>query len=112
MTKSQQRNRRHARVRARVMGTASRPRLSIYRSNTRIIAQLIDDETMKTIIAVSSDKQMGKTPLERAESAAVTLVKAAQEKGIKAIVFDRGGFLYLGTVKAFAESARAAGLEF
>jgi large subunit ribosomal protein L18 len=112
ITKAQQRNRRHARVRARVIGTASRPRLSIYRSNTRIVAQLIDDETMKTIIAVSSDKVTGKTPKERAESAATTLAKAAQEKGIKAVVFDRGGFLYLGTVAAFAESARAAGLEF
>ncbi len=94
------------------MGTASRPRLSIFRSNTRIVAQLIDDESMKTIVAISSDKEKGKTPKERAESAAATLAKAAQAKGIKAVVFDRGGFLYLGTVKAFAESARAAGLEF
>jgi large subunit ribosomal protein L18 len=94
------------------MGTASRPRLSIFRSNTRIVAQLIDDERMVTIIAISSDKEVGKTPRERAESAAATLAKAAQEKGIKTVVFDRGGFLYLGTVKAFAESARAAGLEF
>jgi large subunit ribosomal protein L18 len=112
MTKAQQRNRRHARVRARVMGTASRPRLSIFRSNTRIVAQLIDDESMKTIVAISSDKEKGKTPKERAESAAATLAKAAMAKGVKAVVFDRGGFLYLGTVKAFAESARAAGLEF
>lgn len=67
---------------------------------------------MKTIVAISSDKEKGKTPKERAESAAATLAKAAQAKGIKAVVFDRGGFLYLGTVKAFAESARAAGLEF
>jgi large subunit ribosomal protein L18 len=94
------------------MGTAARPRLSIFRSNTRIVAQLIDDEAMKTIIAISSDKEKGKTPKERAESAAVTLAKSAQEKGIKAVVFDRGGFLYLGTVKAFAEAARTAGLVF
>ena len=112
MTKKQQRDRRHARVRARVMGTASRPRLSIFRSNTRVVAQLIDDEKMLTIGAVSSDTQKGKTPQERAEVAAVALAKLAQEKGIKAVVFDRGGFQYLGTVKAFADAARGAGLEF
>jgi large subunit ribosomal protein L18 len=112
MTKTEQRDRRHTRVRARVMGTASRPRLSIFRSNTKIVAQLIDDERMLTIVAISSDKEKGKTPRERAESAAATIAKQALEKGIKTVVFDRGGFLYLGTVKAFAESARAAGLEF
>jgi len=112
LTKTQQRERRHARVRARIMGTAARPRLSIFRSNTRLVAQLIDDEKNVTITAVSSETEKGKTPRERAEAAAVTLAKAAQSQGITAVVFDRGGFQYLGTVKAFAESARAAGLVF
>jgi large subunit ribosomal protein L18 len=112
LTKTQQRERRHARVRARIQGTASRPRLSIFRSNTRVVAQLIDDEKSLTILAISSDTQKGKTPRERAETAAVSLSKAALEKGITAVVFDRGGFQYLGTVKAFAEAARGAGLVF
>ena len=112
LTKTQQRTRRHNRVRARVEGTASRPRLSIFRSNTRLVAQLIDDEKKVTIVAVSSDTEKAKTPRERAEAAAVTLAKAAQAKGIKTVVFDRGGFQYLGTVKAFADAARGAGLEF
>ena len=93
-------------------GTAARPRLSIFRSNTRVVAQLIDDEKMVTIVSISSDTEKAKTPRERAEAAAVTLAKAAQAKGIKAVVFDRGGFQYLGTVKAFADAARGAGLEF
>ena len=112
LTKTQQRDRRHNRVRARVSGTAQRPRLSIFRSNTRLVAQLIDDDKRMTIIAVSSEKEKGKTPLERAQAAATTIAKLAQEKGVKAVVFDRGGFQYLGTVKAFAEAARTAGLEF
>ena len=112
ISKTQQRDRRHNRVRARVEGTATRPRLSIFRSNTRVVAQLIDDEKKVTITAISSDTEKGKTPRERAEAAAVTLAKVAIEKGIKAVVFDRGGFQYLGTVKAFADAARGAGLEF
>jgi large subunit ribosomal protein L18 len=112
LTKTQQRNRRHKRVRAKVIGTASRPRLSIYKSNTRLTAQIIDDAKGVTIAAVSSRDAQGKTPRERAEAAAATLAKDAGAKGVKAVVFDRGGFQYLGTVKAFADAARAAGLEF
>ena len=106
------RERRHRRVRAKVVGTAARPRLSVYRSNTRLVAQLIDDTKGATLAAVSSAGEKGKTPRERAEKAAATLAKAAGKKGLKAVVFDRGGFLYAGTVKAFADAARAAGLEF
>jgi len=106
------RDRRHRRVRAKVIGTSARPRLSIYKSNTRIVAQIIDDAKGITLAAVSSIDEKGKTPRERAEKAAATLAKLAGEKGVKAVVFDRGGFLYLGTVKSFAEAARAAGLEF
>ena len=112
LTKAEQRGRRHRRVRAKVIGTEARPRLSIYRSNTRFTAQLIDDTKGTTIAAVSSADEKGKTPRERAEQAAATLAKSAGAKGVKAVVFDRGGFQYLGIVKAFADAARAAGLEF
>ena len=99
-------------MRAKVSGTAARPRLSIYKSNTRITAQLIDDAAGTTLAAISSASEKGKTPQERAQLAAATLAKTAASKGIKAVVFDRGGFQYAGTVKAFADASRAAGLEF
>lgn len=99
-------------MRAKVFGTSGRPRLAVYRSNTRLIAQLIDDAKGTTLASVSSSDEKAKSPRERAEKAATTLAKKAQEKGIKAVIFDRGGFQYLGTVKAFADAARGAGLEF
>ena len=110
--KQQKRVTRHARVRAKVEGSSERPRLSIYKSNTRIVAQLIDDEKGVTIASVSSADEKGKTPRERAEAAAQTLGKKAKAAGVVRVVFDRGGFLYLGTIKSFADAARAAGLEF
>lgn len=106
------RKKRHARVRAKVEGTAERPRLSIYKSNTRLTAQLIDDERGATLAFVSSVDEKGKTPRERAEAAAATLAKLAGEKKVSSVVFDRGGFQYVGTIKAFADAARAAGLKF
>src|SRR3989338_2468195 len=112
MNKQERRARRHRRVRAKVIGTEGRPRLSVYKSNTRLVAQLIDDAKGITIVAVSSGREKGKTPRERAEAGAATLVKLAKEKGVKAVVFDRGGFQYQGTIKAFADAVRAAGLEF
>lgn len=112
LTKSQQRDRRHRRVRAKVTGTADRPRLSIYKSNTAVYAQIIDDVEGKTLAAVSSSDIKGKTPREKAEAAAEALAKAAAAKGVKKVVFDRGGFQYLGTIKAFADAARKAGLDF
>lgn len=112
LTKSQQRERRHARVRAKVSGTAERPRLSIYKSNTRIVAQIIDDSKGATLVSVSSSEEKAKTPRERAEMAAKTLAKKAKDAGVKAVVFDRGGFTFVGTIKAFADAAREAGLEF
>ena len=111
-TKKQKRDRRHARVRSTVIGTESRPRLSVYKSNVALYAQLINDDLGVTVASVSSVKEKGKTPRERAEAAAGTLAKRAGEKGVKAVVFDRGGFQYAGTIKAFAEAARAAGLDF
>lgn len=110
--KKDSRAKRHKRVRAKVIGTKERPRLSVYKSNTRLVAQIIDDGAGKTIVAVSSADIKGKTPRERAESSASVLAKLAGEKGVKKVVFDRGGFQYQGTIKAFAEAARAAGLEF
>lgn len=112
LTKPQRRERRHRRVRAKVEGSAARPRLSIYKSNTRVIAQIIDDERGVTLASVSSASEKGKTPRERAEAAAASLAKQAASKKITAVVFDRGGFQYLGTIKAFADAARAAGLQF
>ena len=112
LNKHERRERRHRRVRAKIFGIAKRPRLSIYKSNTRVIAQLVDDERGVTIAAVSSASEKGKTPRERAEAAAAALAKKAAEKKVTAAVFDRGGFKYVGTIKAFADAARAAGLEF
>lgn len=112
MSKQERRARRHRRVRAKIIGTEARPRLSIYKSNTRITAQIIDDSKGLTIVAISSSSEKGKTPHERAEAGARTLAKLAREKNVKRVVFDRGGFQYQGTIKAFADAARAAGLEF
>jgi len=110
--KGARRERRHRRVRAKVVGSEKRPRLSVYKSNTRLVAQIIDDERGCTLVAVSSADEKGKTPRERAEMAAVALAKRAKEKNVSAVVFDRGGFQYVGTIKAFADAARRAGLLF
>jgi large subunit ribosomal protein L18 len=112
LTKSQQRERRHRRVRSKVQGTEERPRLSIFKSNTRLVAQIIDDAKGATLAAVSSADEKGKTPREKAEAAAASLAKQAGDKGVKKVVFDRGGYQYLGTIKAFADAARKAGLDF
>lgn len=112
LTTTQLRERRHRRVRAKVSGTTERPRLSVFKSNTRLVAQIIDDAKGITLAAVSSSSEKAKTPRERAEAAAKSLAKMAGEKGVKKVVFDRGGFQYIGTIKAFADAARAAGLEF
>lgn len=112
LSKSQLKDRRHARVRARVIGTADRPRLSLFKSNTRVVAQIIDDERGITLAAVSSSAEKASTPRERATAAAKTLASLAAKKRITKVVFDRGGFLYTGTIKAFADTAREAGLIF
>ena len=112
LSKSEKRIRRHTRVRARVMGTEARPRLTVFKSNTRLVAQLINDDAGTTIVAADSRAEKAATPRERAEKAAATIAKLAIGKGVKKVVFDRGGFQYMGTIKAFADAARAAGLEF
>jgi large subunit ribosomal protein L18 len=113
-TKEQGRLRRHRRVRSKITGTANRPRLAVYRSNARIYAQVIDDASGHTLVAASSlDKDVASS--KRAEQAALVgklLAERAKEAGVQAVVFDRGGYLYHGRVKALADAAREAGLEF
>jgi len=113
-TKEQGRLRRHRRVRSKITGTAARPRLAVYRSNARIYAQVIDDASGHTLVAASSlDKDVAGS--KRAEQAALVgklLAERAKEAGVQAVVFDRGGYLYHGRVKALADAAREAGLEF
>lgn len=103
---------RHARIRARVSGTATCPRLAVFRSNRFIYAQLIDDENNKTITAADSRKEKGKTALLRAEGVGKTIAETAKKAGIEKVVFDRGGYQYQGLIKALADSARNAGLAF
>ena len=106
------RTKRHARIRARVTGTADRPRFSVYRSNRAVYAQLIDDTTGRTIAAADS-RQAASGPLqEQAATVGESIAKAAQSAGITHVVFDRGGFRYHGIVKAVAEQARTNGLQF
>lgn len=107
--------RRKKRIRARISGTAERPRLSVYRSNSHIYAQLIDDVSGKTLVTTSTlaksvDANGNKT--EQAKKVGEALAKVCLEKGIENVVFDRNGFLYHGRVRALAESAREAGLKF
>lgn len=111
-TKQGKRDARHHRVRARVKGTAERPRLAVYKSNTRLSAQIIDDVNGITLAAISSATVAGATARDRREAAANELAAAAKGKGISKVVFDRGGFEYTGVIKEFADAARAAGLVF
>jgi large subunit ribosomal protein L18 len=113
-TKQQARLRRHRRERSKVVGTAERPRLAVYRSNRGISAQVIDDDAGRTIAAASSqDKSLAKTKRAEAPAAVGKLVaERAKDAGIATVVFDRGGYLYHGRVKALADAARQNGLEF
>lgn len=110
--KTRNRIKRHKKVRARVSGTKEIPRLSIYKSNKRIYAQIIDDEGCTTIVSTLTDSKKGKTMTQKATEAGKEIAKKAIEKKIESVVFDRGGFLYAGKVKAFAEGAREGGLKF
>jgi large subunit ribosomal protein L18 len=113
-SKNQIRQRIHARIRRRVHGSQERPRLAVFRSVKHIYAQLIDDAQGHTLVAASSNekKAAGGGNVAGAKAVGKLIAERAQDKGIKAVVFDRGGYLYHGRVKALAESARAAGLEF
>lgn len=122
MTKNRSRNtvrlNRHSRIRKKVKGTSERPRLNVFRSSSQIYVQIIDDETGHTLISASSiDKelrtQMKKLNLtEQANLVGKAIAERAKEKGIQQVTFDRGGFRYIGRVKALAEGAREDGLEF
>lgn len=112
ITKKYNRMRRHNRVRAKVKGDATRPRLAVFKSNRYLYAQVIDDVKRVTIAAVSDMALKGKTKTERATLAGALLAKSALAKGVTKVAFDRGGFIYTGRVRAFAESARAGGLVF
>jgi large subunit ribosomal protein L18 len=112
------RKRRHIRVRAKVGGTAIRPRLCVFRSLKHIHAQIIDDSAGHTLVSASSldseirDKITGKKKTESAELVGSLVAQRALKKGIKQIAFDRGGYKYHGRIKALAEAARKAGLDF
>ena len=109
------RKRRHLRVRTKISGTAECPRLCVYRSNTNLYAQIIDDVAGVTIVSASTLDKSVKTKhanKEAAKEVGTLIAKKAIEKNIKTVVFDRGGYIYHGVVKELAEAAREAGLEF
>jgi large subunit ribosomal protein L18 len=114
LTNRQRRLKRRRRVRARVNGTAERPRLSVYRSNKGVFAQLIDDTKGQTLAAVNwIEPDLRKlTASEQAKKAGELLAERAKKAGVKSCVFDRGGYQYHGRVKALAEGAREGGLAF
>ncbi len=109
-----QRLRRHKRVRAKISGTPERPRLNVFRSETNIYAQVIDDVNGVTLVSASSlEKGFGAgSNCEAAKKVGQTVAERAKAKGISVVVFDRGGYVYHGRVKALAEGAREGGLEF
>jgi len=109
------RERRHRRIRGKVSGTAERPRLAVFRSNKGIFAQLIDDSSGRTIAGASwlgLPKSFKGDKSEQAAAVGKALAATAQKAGIESVVFDRGGYLYHGRVKALAEGAREGGLKF
>ncbi|MRX72529.1 50S ribosomal protein L18 [Bacillus lacus] len=116
VSKNETRKRRHARVRAKLVGTAERPRLNVFRSNKHIYAQLIDDANGVTVASASTlDKDLSlesTANLEAAQKIGQLVAERAVEKGVKSVVFDRGGYLYHGRIQALADAAREAGLEF
>lgn len=116
--KNQERLARHKRVRNKVFGTAEAPRLNVYRSLNQIYAQIIDDVKGVTLVSASTlDKDLaqaleGKNKVEQAKVVGEAIAKKAIEKNISEVVFDRGGYLYIGRVQALADGARSAGLKF
>jgi large subunit ribosomal protein L18 len=110
--KEQQRLRRHSRVRSKISGTASNPRLTVFRSNKAIYAQLVDDSKGSVLASASSVKIKEGGSAEASKKVGLELAKGAKAKKITSCVFDRGGYLYHGRVKALAEGAREGGLKF
>jgi large subunit ribosomal protein L18 len=111
LSKAQSRAKRHNRLRHKITGTAARPRLAVFRSNKFVYAQLIDDATGTTMAAADSRNEKG-TRLEGAQAIGTVIAKKAADKKITEVVFDRGGFQYIGIVAAVADAARAGGLKF
>lgn len=109
---------KHMKIRNRFTGTPERPRLAVFRSNNHIYAQIIDDTVGNTLVAASTLQKDVKAELQKTNDVAAAaylgtvIAKKALEKGIKTVVFDRGGFIYQGKIKALADAAREAGLEF
>jgi large subunit ribosomal protein L18 len=118
ISKDKTRRRIHQRLRQRMQGSAERPRLNIYRSLNHIYAQVIDDASGKTLAAASTTQGRSKGTrktggnVASAKEVGKTIAERAKQKGIKKVVFDRGGYLYHGRIKALADAAREAGLEF
>ncbi|OHA45987.1 MAG: 50S ribosomal protein L18 [Candidatus Taylorbacteria bacterium RIFOXYD2_FULL_36_9] len=104
--------RRHKKIRTKVFGTEEKPRLAVFKSNKYIYGQLINDNKAETIISLSSMKIKGKTFMIRCTETGKEIAKLALAKNVKEVVFDRGGFKYVGRVKAFADGAREGGLKF
>ena len=117
-SRSEIRVKKHRRLRNTLSGTAERPRLSVFRSNSHMYAQIIDDVAQNTIVSASTVEKAAKAELkitndtEAAAYVGKLIAERALEKGIKEVVFDRGGFIYQGKIAALAEAAREAGLEF
>jgi len=111
ISKAQSRAKRHNRLRHKITGTAARPRLAVFKSNKYVYAQLINDEAGVTIAAVDSRKEKG-TSLEAAQVIGTTIAKKALDAKVTEVVFDRGGFQYIGIVATLADAARAGGLKF
>ena len=111
--KNAARQKRHLRMRRNIVGTAEKPRFNVYRSLSNIYAQIINDETGETLVSASTVEKANKANYGgNIEAVGTEIAKKALEKGIKTVVFDRGGYLYHGRVAALAEAAREAGLEF
>ena len=117
-SRSEVRVKKHERMRNRFAGTAERPRLAVFRSNNHMYAQIIDDTVGKTLVSASTLQKEVKAELEKTNNVdaaaylGTVIAKRAIEKGINTVVFDRGGFIYQGKIKALADAAREAGLEF
>lgn len=117
-SRSVARERRHVRVRKNLQGTADRPRLNVFRSLSGIYVQVIDDQSGRTLVSASTvdrdlrEQLKGLKKSEQAKKIGQTIAERAKSKGIQAVVFDRGGYRYIGRVKALADGAREAGLQF
>jgi large subunit ribosomal protein L18 len=118
VSRAQVRQKKHRRMRNHIAGTAERPRLAVFRSNSHMYAQIIDDTVGRTLVSASTTQKEVRAELEKTDDVkaaaylGTVIGKRAVEAGIKEVVFDRGGFIYQGKIQALADAAREAGLEF